>query len=148
MPAIFIDTNVLVYASDPADPVRQDQALNVLKALETAATGRLSTQCLSEFMHVTTRGDRNFYSPAEALTQVERLLRAFPVFDLTPMIVLEAARAMCDHGLAYYDAQIWAAARLNQVPLIFSEDFSDGQTLEGVCFVDPFSTDFRLEDWA
>ena len=147
MTATLIDTNVLVYASDPADPMRQDQALNVLKTLETARTGRLSTQCLSEFLHVTTRADRNFYSPAEALEQVERLLRAFPVFDLTPMIVLEAARGVCDHGLAYYDAQIWAAARLNQVPVIISEDFSDGQVLEGVRFVNPFSADFRLDEW-
>jgi predicted nucleic acid-binding protein len=54
---------------------------------------------------------------------------------------------MCDHSLAYYDAQIWATARLNQIPLIFSEDFQDGQTLEGVRFVNPFSAQFELRDW-
>lgn len=64
------------------------------------------------------------------------------------MIVLEAARGARDHGLAYYDAQIWASARLNQVPTIFSEDFTDGQVLEGVRFINPFSTNFRLEDWS
>ncbi len=35
MPPILIDTNVLVYASDPAGTVRQDQALSTLKFLET-----------------------------------------------------------------------------------------------------------------
>jgi predicted nucleic acid-binding protein len=63
------------------------------------------------------------------------------------LIVLEAGRGARDHGLAYYDAQIWAAARLNQVTTVFSEDFSDGQTLEGVRFVNPFASGFRLEDW-
>ncbi len=148
MPPILIDTNVLIYASDPAETIRQDQALRILKYLETARLGRLSVQCLAEFMHVTTRPHWTLYTRAEALQQVEYLLRAFPVFDLTPLIVLEAARGARDHGLAYCDAQIWAAARLNQVTIIFSEDFSDGQVLEGVRFVNPFSTDFRLEDWA
>jgi len=148
MPPILIDTNVLVYASDPNETARQDQALRILKHLESARIGRLSVQCLAEFIHVTTRPRRMLYTPAEALQQVEYLLRAFPVFDLIPLIVLEAARGARDHGLSYYDAQIWAAARLNQVTAVFSEDFSDGQTLEGVRFVNPFSEVFRLEDWA
>jgi predicted nucleic acid-binding protein len=48
---------------------------------------------------------------------------------------------------AEYDAQIWATARLNQVPVVFSEDFRDGTTLEGVRFVNPFSSEFLLEKW-
>jgi predicted nucleic acid-binding protein len=69
------------------------------------------------------------------------------VFDLTQHIVLEAARGVRDHQLAYYDAQIWAAARLNQTQLILSEDFQDGQILEGVRFINPFSDGFILDDW-
>jgi predicted nucleic acid-binding protein len=69
------------------------------------------------------------------------------VFDLTPPVVLEAGRGVHDHNLAYYDAQIWASARLNQVTVVFSEDFSDRQVLEGVRFVNPFLSDFRLEEW-
>jgi predicted nucleic acid-binding protein len=36
---------------------------------------------------------------------------------------------------------------LNQVTTIFSEDFSDGQVLEGVRFVNPFAEGFCIEDW-
>ena len=43
----------------------------------------------------------------------------------------KAARGVRDHALAYYNAQIWAAARLNQVPLVFSEDFQDSLALGG-----------------
>ena len=63
------------------------------------------------------------------------------------MVVLEAGRGVRDHHLSYYDAQIWAAARLNQVPLVFSEDFQDGRVLEGVRFVNPFTPGFVLESW-
>jgi predicted nucleic acid-binding protein len=62
-------------------------------------------------------------------------------------IVLEATRGMRDHKLSYYDAQIWACARLNQVPVIFTEDFQDGQTLEGIRFVNPFAGNFVIDEW-
>jgi len=60
----------------------------------------------------------------------------------------EAGRGVRDYKLAYYDAQIWATAKLNQVPVVFSEDFNDGQVLEGVRFVNPFAMGFNLEDWS
>lgn len=43
--------------------------------------------------------------------------------------------------------QIWATARMNQIPTIFSEDFNTGSTLEGVQFINPFSKTFSLEEW-
>lgn len=147
MPAILLDTNVLVYVFDTNEPARQDQAIKVLRGLELTGSGRLSVQCLAEFCAVATRFLRPFLKPAEAAIQVERFSRTFPVFDLTPLIVIEAARGVRDHALAYYDAQIWATARLNQVPIIFSEDFNVGGALEGVRFINPFAADFVLEDW-
>jgi predicted nucleic acid-binding protein len=148
MPQVLIDTNVLIYACDISDHLRQEQAIQVLRYLEITGAGRLSVQCLAEFINASTRTKRPLYSRSEALAQAEKLARAFIVFDLTSLIVLEAARGKRDHSLAYDDAQIWAAARLNQVPVVFSEDFQNDQVLEGVRFVNPFSADFNLGDWA
>ena len=148
MPPILIDTNLLVYLYDTGSPLKVAQARQVLDRLELTRSGRLSVQSLAEFIHVSTRKLDPPLSPAEALAQVNLFTRMWPIFDLTPLIFLEAARGARDHGLAYYDAQIWAAARLNQVTVLFSEDFSDGLTLEGVRFVNPFAVDFRLEEWA
>jgi predicted nucleic acid-binding protein len=39
------------------------------------------------------------------------------------------------------------AERLNQIPVIFSEDFQDGQVLEGVRFANPFAKSFDVEAW-
>lgn len=147
MPAVLIDTNLLVYLYDTGSPGKAAQAWRVLDHLELTRSGRLSVQCLAEFLHVSTRKLDPPLSRSEALAQASLFTRMWPVFDLTPLIVLEAARGARDHGLPYYDAQIWASARLNQVTIIFSEDFSDGQVLEGVRFTNPFSADFRLEDW-
>ena len=63
---------------------------------------------------------------------------------VTPLIVLEAARGVRDHRLGYWDAQLWATARLNQIPTVLSEDFADGQTLDAVRFHDPFLPRFDL----
>jgi predicted nucleic acid-binding protein len=147
MPLILLDTNVIVYACDPGDPVKRAQAGRVLRFLEQTGSGRLSVQGLSEFVSAATRHLRPALTATEATQQVERLMLAFPVFDLTPMVVLEALRGVRDHHLSYYDAQVWAAARLNQVPVIFSEDFNPNATLEGVRFVNPFAPDFVLENW-
>jgi hypothetical protein len=35
---------------------------------------------------------------------------------------------------------------LNQIPVELSEDFQDGQSLEGVRFVNPFAEDFEIEE--
>jgi predicted nucleic acid-binding protein len=147
MNTILIDTNVLLYAHDGNDPTRQAQALEVLQQLELTASGRLSVQCLAEFFNVATRKLTPPLTAIEAVAQIERLAHSYPVLDLTTAVVLEAGRGARDHQLAYYDAQLWALAKLNQIPVVFSEDFRSGSSLEGVRFVNPFAADFDLETW-
>jgi predicted nucleic acid-binding protein len=53
--------------------------------------------------------------------------------------VLEALRGVVRYRLSYYDAQIWAVARLNHVPVVLSEDFSAWSEIEGVRFENPFA---------
>jgi len=147
MTAILIDTNVLVYAHDRGEFVKQGQAIEILRQLQTTGSGRLSAQCLSEFYSVVVRGSAPKLTVAEASLQVERLARVWPVVAVTAQVVLEAIRGVRDHQLSFWDAQIWAAARLNQIPAVFSEDFSDGSVLEGFRFANPFADGFRIEQW-
>ncbi len=76
--------------------------------------------------------------------EVERLMLAFPVLPLTGPVVLEALRGVEEHMLSYYDAQIWAVARLGQVGVILSEDFNPGAVLDGVSFTNPLDPAFDL----
>lgn len=147
MPPILIDTNLLIYLYDPNQPDKQKQSELVLEQLELTRNGRLSVQALAEFFSVATRKLSPSLTSAQALDQVTLFTRLWPVFDLTPMIVIEAGRGVRDHKLSYYDAQVWATARLNQLTVVFSEHFRDGSILEGVRFVNPFSPKFLLEKW-
>jgi len=146
---ILIDTNVLVYAHDVADIPRQDRAIAVLAALQPR-TGVLAAQVLAEFMNATTRAKRGMaplLTVEEAMAVAIRLVSAFPVLDLSAAVVLEAARGVATYRLPYYDAQIWAVAKLGHVPVVLTEDFQNGLVLEGVRFVDPFSPEFDASRW-
>ena len=147
---ILIDTNILVYAYDPGDPIRLRQAALVLSELRLRGNGVLSVQSLAEFFSAVIRpkhGDPPRLTSSEALEQVQLLSAAFEIYDLTRFIILEAGRGVRDFQLSYYDAQIWAVAHLNQVPVIFTEDFQHGQVLEGVQFINPFKPGFTLSQW-
>ena len=147
MSSILIDTNLLIYFYDQNQPIKQAQAQKVLDHLELTGSGRLSVQNLAEFFSVSTRKLSPPLTPEQALKQIDLFMRMWPVFDLTPLIIFEAGRGVRDYQLSYYDAQIWATARLNQIPTIFSEDFNSGATLEGVQFINPFAPDFVIEIW-
>lgn len=56
----------------------------------------------------------------------------------------QTIRGVLVHKLAYWDSQLWATARLNQIAKVLSEDFQDGRLIETVQFHDPFSPAFDL----
>lgn len=147
MPGLLIVTHVLVYAFDQNDTARQDRAVLVLQQRELHDIGRWSVQVLAESFSASTRRRHPPLMPAEALAHLDTLARAFSVLPLTPQVVLEAARGVRDHRLNYWEAQVWAMARLNQIPAALSDDSSGGTTLSGVRFANPFAPKFDLEGW-
>jgi predicted nucleic acid-binding protein len=147
MTEILLDTNVLVYAFDLAEAKKREHAITVIRELRNSSLGCLSIQCLSEFFNATTRGSSPKLAIGKALQYVQDYLLSFPTFPLTQSIILEAARGVRDYSVSFYDAQIWASAFINEVPVVFSEDFQDGQVLEGIRFVNPFAEKFELEKW-
>lgn len=147
MTAGLIDTNILVYSFDLAEPRKNKLARELLMSLQLYQQGFLSILCIGEFFNVVSRGKLPKVTISDATSQVEFFLQSFPVYPLTPGIVREAVRVVREHQLPYFDAQIWACAKLHEIPLVFSEDFQDGRTLEGVRFVNPFAENFELEKW-
>lgn len=108
----LIDTNVLVYAYDLATPQKQHQALAVLDQLIATETGSLTTQILAEFFVTVTRKLATPLSVAEAYIRIENLLLSWPILEMSGLVILEAVRGVRDHQLSYWDAQIWATARV------------------------------------
>lgn len=147
MAKILVDTNVLIYAYDRSEPEKQRRALYVLDSLARDSSGCLSTQVLSEFFVNVTHKIVTPLSVAQAIERIEHYSELWPVFEVTAQTVLKAVKGTQVHGFSFWDAQIWAAARLNQAEVIFSEDFNPGSVIEGVRFVNPFAEDFRAVEW-
>ncbi len=120
MNAILLDSNVLIYAIDPRDLLKQERAIAVLATLQATKKGCLSVQCLSEFSAVCIRSMKALLTPAEAERQVRRLGQSFTVFPLTEAIVEEALRGVRDYQFLY----------------------------ENVRIVNPFDATFNLQEWA
>jgi predicted nucleic acid-binding protein len=128
---------------DISTPDKQSQAVAILRALEANSAGAVSTQVLSEFFSVVTNRLRPTLPAQLALSELERHTEVWKVIDVTAPVILAAARAVRDHQLNFWDAQLWAAAKVHGLATIFSEDFNSGSTLGGVRFVNPFEPGFQ-----
>jgi predicted nucleic acid-binding protein len=144
---ILVDTNILLYAYDRGEPVKQPRSLEILDHLAKSRRGVLTPQVLAEFFINAIRKLEPPLTVQEAYDRIQNYMLAWEVLDMTGSIVLEAARGVQTHRMAYWDAQIWASARLHQVQVIFTEDFNIGAAIEGVRFVNPLSEDFDAAGW-
>ena len=147
--SILLDTNVLVYAVDPAQRGKSRRASHVVDAVAGVRAGVINSQVLTEFYAVTTRSRRGstpILDGASAARWVARWLAMFEFRPITEMITREAVRGARDHQMNIYDAQIWAAAKLGAVELVVTEDTGSSRLLEGVRYVDPFSPGFTLAE--
>jgi predicted nucleic acid-binding protein len=64
----------LIYAHDPRDKTKQQQALDVLDYLIKRRTATLSVQCLTEFFNIVRKKLPEPVSQLHALAQVEYFL--------------------------------------------------------------------------
>ena len=141
--AVFlVDTNVLLYAHDPREPAKRVQADHIIRTLTTRGTGALTAQILGEFFAAATRKAEFALSEADAEAIVTGYIGSWWVYDVTPLSVLEAMRGVQRYGFPYWDAVVWATAKLNLVPYLLSENGNDGAVLEGVHYLNPFNPSF------
>lgn len=114
-----------------------------MRRLADDGSGILPSQALSEFANVCLNKLRPRLDPEQVEREIEKLTLSFPVIPLTAPITLEALRGVREYQMPYYDAQIWAFARLGQIPTVLSEDFNPGAAIEGVSFLDPLREGFE-----
>jgi predicted nucleic acid-binding protein len=133
-----VDTNVLLYTVDAANPGKQDAALRWRDALWSSRAGRLSWQVLNEFYANATT--KLVMPPAIARTMVESYA-AWPVIGFS-LELLRRAWHWVDHAhLPYWDALILASAERAGCQWLLTEDFQDGRKYGSVRVVNPFRTE-------
>ncbi|HEV2395564.1 MAG TPA: PIN domain-containing protein [Candidatus Sulfotelmatobacter sp.] len=125
MPAdVFFDTNVLIYSLSENDS-RSMQAEALL-----AYGGKIGVQQLNEMVSVARQKlEMSWPEVQEALDAVLTLCPApIPITLATHQSALQIAKR---YGFGIYDALVLAAALQSKCRTIYSEDFQDGQVIEG-----------------
>jgi predicted nucleic acid-binding protein len=133
----FVDTNLLVYRRDLAEPIKQPLAAAWLEALWAERAGRLSVQVLNEYYHVVTRRLRPGIPPEEAQQEIREFLTWAPV-PLTGGLLEQAWLVEQRWHFSYWDSLIVAAARHVACQYLLTEDMQEGQDLGGLRVVNPF----------
>jgi len=134
---VFIDTNVLLYGVDDADPVKRDRAREWIAACWQRRCGRLSTQVLNEYYVNVKKKFSKAIAQGDARAEIRRYQYWRPWVIDHPTI--ETAWAVESRfGLHYWDALMIAAAQQQGCTLFLSEDLQHEQQIDGVRIVNPF----------
>lgn len=132
----FVDTNVLVYAVDHADPRKRDAARDVLGRPDAELV--ISAQVLSEFYVVVTRRLATPMSERDAAAAVDELAR-IPTVVTDAELVRDGIALAREARLPFWDGLIVAAARASGCERLITEDLGAGATIGGVRVESPFA---------
>jgi len=131
----FIDTNVLIYAVDHADPVKRETALGLIERHAKDKTGVISTQVLQEYFSAATR--KLGVDPLHARQHL-RDFRVFDIVQVTPEIVEEGVDCSILEKISFWDGVILASAQSANCSELISEDLGDGRSMRGLVVRNPF----------
>ena len=134
---VFLDTNVLVYANDSAEPQKQRTARSLIKEALHLGNGVISIQVLSEFWVTVTQKIQVPLSFSIARRETE-LFGMMIIVNLDFSLFYDAVRLQQLYQISYWDAQIVAAAESAGCAVLYSEDLNAGQKYSSVQVVNPF----------
>ncbi len=132
---VFVDTNVLIYAIDLADPRKQRVARSWLDELWNSKRGRISFQVLQEFYAKVSQKGLSTIDAARA--EVRDLLAWRPV-AVDADLLERSWKIQERYQLSFWDALIVAAAKTTTSRYLLTEELQAGQEMDGVMVVNPF----------
>jgi predicted nucleic acid-binding protein len=135
---VFVDTNVLVHARDSTEADKQRQAAEWMAWLWELRLGRLSVQVLQEYYVTVTTKLHPPREVEEAREDVIALTAWQPV--VIDLDIIERAWSLQDRfGFSWWDGLILGAALARRCGYVLSEDFQDGQRIDGLRILNPFA---------
>ncbi len=137
---LFIDTNILIYALDPAEPAKRAASADLLRRTIANHTLVLSPQNLNECYRVLSRR-RRLVDEAAARTYLTYLM-PWCIAPLDAQTTLKAWAVQDEAGLAWWDALLVASALMAGCRLFVSEDMQDGRVISGMRIANPFGAEF------
>ena len=134
---VFVDTNVLLYTFDDAEPDKRDRSREWLMICWQRRCGRLSTQVLNEFYANARKRFRSAISAADARAEVRRYEEWLP-WQIDHATIETAWAVESRYGLSYWDALMVSAAQHMGCNWLLTEDLQHDQRIDQVRIVNPF----------
>lgn len=131
----FLDTNILVYAYNTGGDFRHGIAKELLLDLWKNKTGILSTQVLIECAAVLTG---KFKLPKKKVAEWLAPYQEWDVVGVDLTLLLQALGLKNKFRLSFWDSLILQAALDSGAKILYSEDFQNGQKMEGLSIINPF----------
>jgi predicted nucleic acid-binding protein len=132
---IAVDTNVLIYACDRAEPRRQKIALDLIT---TASDGVLLWQVACEFVAASRKLSKQGFTPTDAWDRLGEFLELLPLVLPTDGNLARAKELHLTRGASLWDALIIAACAEAGIHRIYSEDLPGFDDFAGVSVINPF----------
>lgn len=133
---IAFDTNVLIYACDKRDSVRQAVAIELL---EQTPEGAMLWQVACEFIAASRKLRNQGLSPVEAWDHLARFLRTFRLVLPSPGVLDRARVLHVEQQWSFWDAMIVAACVDADVTRLYSEDLPGRAAPNELEIVNPFA---------
>jgi predicted nucleic acid-binding protein len=135
---VFLDTNILLYAHDRRNPLKQSIAAELIRNALIDSAGVISYQVMHEFFNVALTKVALKMRHEDARLYLEGVLRRFTVVPSSISLVSEAIRIQERFRLSWYDSLIVSAAQYAGCTTLYSEDLQHGQQLGVISVVNPF----------
>ena len=132
---IAVDTNVLIYACDQADPRRQKIALDLIT---NGSDGVLLWQVACEFLSASRKLSKQGFTPTHAWNRLAEFRDLLALVLPTDGNLTRAKELHIARGASLWDALILAACAETGVETLYSEDLPGFEDFEGVVVVNPF----------
>lgn len=134
---VFLDTNILIYAYDTSAGRKNFRAKDLLIELWDSQRGMISTQVLQEFFVNVTRYIQKPMDIDSAEVIIKDLLH-WDVWVNDETSLLKAIDIHRKHQFSFWDAMIVQAAVRGGADVLYTEDMTHGQVVQGVRVVDTF----------
>lgn len=131
-----VDTNVLIYARDPRDPLKQQKARALTANL---SDGALLWQVACEFIAASRKLTAVGFTQAHAWRELERLCVLWKLIVPSESVFVRGEQLTATQNLSFWDAMIVAACTEGGITRLYTEDFDDSlKQATGVEIVNPF----------
>jgi predicted nucleic acid-binding protein len=137
---VFVDTNILIYALDPDDPLKRQASADLLRRTISNRTLTLSPQSLNECYRVLTQ--RRRLMPLDEARGFIRVLAPWAIAPLDARTTERAFAVQDEMNTSWWDSLMVAAALLAECRVFISEDLQDGREVSGMRIASPFADGF------